>query len=717
MAGLKPHFLFHKGQIYLSLNSLWKLKTMNRKAGFKKKDVVIDENIKKLLDCSHDKILVLAEDGYVKFANRAARNIFGKQLARGQDIGLVLEAGTHQEIEVPQPDGAGVILDVRMHKTFLFEMPVWVVTCHNITELKKAKEQVERKHRELGMLDASNQAMAQCTTEAELLQSMCNIIVEIGGYRLALIGCANNNVEKSVQVVARTGYEHGFFDNIRLTWADTPSGHGPIGDTIRNRQPCVFNDIDSGSYPSDWQEAALKRGYRSALGLPIQVEPKSDIYVALAIYAAEPDAFHGQEMDLLLALTRDIGHGINALQTARKKQSAEAALRTSEEHYKRLVDSTSNYLYSAKVENSRVISTTHSLGSVSTTGFTADDYLSNQYLWYQMIHPEDQPLVMAGINALLNDQTTQTIEHRIIHKDGTVRWVRDTLVPQYDGEILVAYDGLVVDITEGKKLQELEVAKLFSDSANREKSNFLANMSHELRTPLNAVIGFSEILQDGMFGTLNDKQNEYVNYIDSSGKHLLSLINDILDLSKVEAGKMELEFRQFPLREALNTAQYLFKEKCLKHGISLDLEIESEADVEIEADERKIKQILFNLLSNGVKFTPDGGAVRVSAQLTSTADWLADKSALQSVESKMNGAFVEIAVSDTGIGVNPENMAKLFKPFSQVESTYSKDFEGTGLGLTLSKKLVELHGGRIWFESEFGRGSKCTFIIPVQHSL
>jgi signal transduction histidine kinase len=243
--------------------------------------------------------------------------------------------------------------------------------------------------------------------------------------------------------------------------------------------------------------------------------------------------------------------------------------------------------------------------------------------------------------------------------------------------------------------QELVQLNLRLEEASRAKSDFLANMSHELRTPLNSILGFSEVLQNQLFGLLNEKQQEYVNYILGSGKHLLALINDILDLAKVEAGKMILEAGILPLQDLLESAMNMLKEKAIKHGIALELDLDpAVAEELVEADERKIKQILFNLLSNAVKFTPDGGAVRVRAE--------------------RDGDFFKIIVADTGIGIKPEDIDRLFHSFTQLESPYSKKYEGTGLGLALTKKLVELHGGRIWVESEEGKGSSFSFIIPVR---
>jgi signal transduction histidine kinase len=239
-----------------------------------------------------------------------------------------------------------------------------------------------------------------------------------------------------------------------------------------------------------------------------------------------------------------------------------------------------------------------------------------------------------------------------------------------------------------------ELGRLYQqlETANRHKSEFLANMSHELRTPLNAVIGFSEALQERMFGQLNEKQGEYVNDIHASGKHLLSLINDILDLSKIEAGKMELEPSDFQLRELLETTITLMRERAMRQGITVSLDVPPEIG-NIRADERKVKQVMLNLLSNAVKFTPQGGKVQVAA--------------------RMNGQAVEVSVADTGPGIAPEDQALVFEEFKQVGPDRARKAEGTGLGLALVKKFVELHGGTIRLESAPGQGSKFTFSVPL----
>ena len=246
-----------------------------------------------------------------------------------------------------------------------------------------------------------------------------------------------------------------------------------------------------------------------------------------------------------------------------------------------------------------------------------------------------------------------------------------------------------------ERTKKLAIANHRLEEASRHKSIFLASMSHELRTPLNSIIGFSEVLQERLFGDLNEKQAEYMEDILSSGRHLLSLINEILDLSKVEAGRMELDPSTFDLPSAIDNARIFVREKAMKHGITLDVDIDKRLD-DFKGDERKIKQILLNLLSNAVKFTPEGGRISIQAR-------------------QANGA-VEISVSDTGIGISPQDQERIFEEFRQVDGDYAHKSEGTGLGLTLAKKFVELHGGKIWVESEVGKGATFTFTLPVTSS-
>lgn len=258
------------------------------------------------------------------------------------------------------------------------------------------------------------------------------------------------------------------------------------------------------------------------------------------------------------------------------------------------------------------------------------------------------------------------------------------------------------------RTRQLLEAKQQAEEASRHKSLFLSNMSHELRTPLNSIIGFAALLQDPNISSLDEKQERFVKHITASGEHLLALINDLLDLSKVEAGKLLLHLQPFPLREAIESAVYAIRPQAAQKQQTIQLSLDDDKSI-MKADPIRFRQVLYNLLSNAVKFTPTGGGVTVSAKKVSGSEPGISSSQPKTTSA---GEFIEIAVSDTGIGIRHEDLAKLFQPFTQLEPALTKQFQGTGLGLALTKQLVELHGGSIWAVSEgMGRGS--TFIIRL----
>ncbi len=300
------------------------------------------------------------------------------------------------------------------------------------------------------------------------------------------------------------------------------------------------------------------------------------------------------------------------------------------------------------------------------------------------------PLLQAGYRAILT--VPLLLEERVIGALGVARKTAGDFAPEIVRLLTTFATQSALAIQNARLFREIKQKSRELEAASRHKSEFLANMSHELRTPLNAVIGFSEVLSERMFGDLNEKQEEYLKDIQASGQHLLSLINDILDLSKIEAGKMELELSDCDLPMTIDNALMLIRERAARRSIALNTAVDERLG-QIRADERKIRQVLLNLLSNAIKFTPEGGRIDVHAV--------------------PRDGMVEVSVTDTGVGIAPEDQEAVFEEFRQV-GTSDKKVEGTGLGLALSRKFIELHGGKIWVESQVGEGSTFTFTVPVR---
>jgi len=349
------------------------------------------------------------------------------------------------------------------------------------------------------------------------------------------------------------------------------------------------------------------------------------------------------------------------------------------------------------------------------TGCTRDELIGAPFKNYFT----DSSRAEAGINRVLNEGKVTNYELTARARDGTLTVVSYNATTFHDRDRrLQGVFAAARDMTELKRFEQtLRQKNVELEGASRMKSEFLANMSHELRTPLNAIIGFSEVLKDGLVGTMTDQQRGFIGDIFNSGKHLLSLINDILDLSKVEAGKMILDLEPIEVSSLLSNSLSIVREKAAARGILVAM-VADEGLGSIKVDVRKVKQIIYNLLSNAVKFTPEGGTVTLRARQISRAE-------VGLVPRPGNGRsfpladnefteFLEIGVSDTGLGISSEGLEGLFKPFSQIDSGLSRKFEGTGLGLAMVKLLAELHGGSVAVGSEVGDGSCFTVWLPLR---
>jgi GAF domain-containing protein len=533
--------------------------------------------------------------------------------------------------------------------------------------------------------------------------------------------------------VAQYNYAPEALEEVRRIFPTRPTRALGAGRAILERAVVNIPDVEA---DLEWQHAALSRaiGFRSGLFVPLLREG-APIGV-IAVTRAEPGLFSDSEVELLKTFA---DQAVIAVENARLFKELEA--RTGE--LTRSVDQ-----LTALGEISQAVSSTLDVETVLQTIVSRASQLAGadgcaiyeydpatEVFHIRATHNLDAALVATLRSSPLRKgegamgraaETREPTQVADIAAPGAYQsHVRDTLlaagyrallsVPLLrEGEIIGSlslnrhapgeFPPEAVEVLKNFATQSalaIQNARLFREIADKSrqlevasqhKSEFLANMSHELRTPLNAIIGFSEVLNERMFGELNEKQAEYLKDIHASGQHLLSLINDILDLSKVEAGRMELELTDFDLPAAVDNAVTLVRERANRKGITVRIAVEEQVGV-MRGDERKIRQVLLNLLSNAIKFTPEGGRIDVMAV--------------------PNDGSVEVSVHDTGVGIAPEDHEAVFEEFRQVGASAAKQ-EGTGLGLALARKFIELHGGKIWVTSQVGAGSTFTFTLPLQ---
>lgn len=559
-------------------------------------------------------------------------------------------------------------------------------------------------NRALIVLSTGNRVMLRAADEQSLLDTMCNMIVEKGGYRMTWVGFACHDAEKSIQPVAHAGSDRDYVDHLKLSWGEDIQRHGACGTAIAERRPVVVRDIASAPEYTLWREAALRCGFASCIALPLIGTYRT--IGMISIYATEIDAFDDGEIELLYEAAADLAYGICRLRDQTRSRQADEI----EDLYNRAPCG-----YHSLDGNGLVVRMNDT--ELTWLGYAREEVVGKMR-YFDLMSPGSQKPIEEQFLLFKERGWVRNLEFELVRRDGTTLPIllNATAVRNEDGRYL-ASRSTVYDITDRKRAEEaLRQAKEAAEVATRIKSEFLANMSHELRTPLNAIIGFSEVLKDGLIGELTSEQQEYVTDIFSSGQHLLSLINDILDLSKIEAGKMVLDLEALDVEETLTNSLSVVKEKAAAHRIELQLEV-AEPLGHAMLDTRKTKQIIYNLLSNAVKFTPEAGRVVLSARKVSRSDiedWTSatETSLRMPLPSKEFTEFLELEIEDSGIGISAEDAPRLFHAFSQLDSSLSRETEGTGLGLILVLKLAQLHGGTMALSSEPERGSRFVVWLP-----
>lgn len=385
-----------------------------------------------------------------------------------------------------------------------------------------------------------------------------------------------------------------------------------------------------------------------------------------------------------------------------------SALTDSEEMFRSLADQSPNMIFVNKC--GKIVYVNRICEEIM--GYKKEEFYSPDFDFRSLIAPDSLAAVNENFSRHTAGEEVPPCEYTVITRSGRrLEAIYTTKLINYDNSrailcivtdisdirknerLLMEYSTELEDMVKERTI-ELERAKEMAVAANDAKSEFVANMTHEVRTPLNSIIGFSEVMLDGMTGPLNDQQREYLGYIAENGRRLYDLISDVLDIARMETGRMELDLAEFSLRQLIEGCVLAFKNQAACKNVSLSAEINADLDF-VTADPKKIRQVLSNLIGNAIKFTHEGGRAGVTASL--------------------DAGEVRVEVWDTGIGIAPEDMTKLFQSFTQIgERAIDKKYQGAGLGLYLSKKLVELHGGTITVQSNPGEGSRFAFTLPVR---
>jgi PAS domain S-box-containing protein len=584
----------------------------------------------------------------------------------------------------------------------------------DISERKATESQLLRLNRLYAASSQINQAIALASTHDDLLQKVCKVLVEQGGFKMAWIGW-NDPETKMLVPVAESGDDNGYLRSVKVYTDDRPEGRGPSGTAFRENRLYICEDILNDPAMLPWRAEAQRRGFRASAAFPIKL--KGEVCGTLTVHAPQVGFFQDKETALLAEAAGDISFALDNFARNEELQAAEAIARREMRFSDSMIESMPGvvYLYN---DQGRFLRWNRNFEVVS--GYSRAEIAAMHPL--DFFAGEDKQLLGDRISEVF-DRGDSSVEATFLSKDGST-------TPYFFTGRRVTFEGMPclvgvgIDLSERKRAElalrelneslerkvldrtsELQAALVRAESADQIKSAFLANMSHELRTPLNSIIGFTGIILQGLAGPLNGEQIKQLGMVRGSARHLLDLINDVLDISKIEAGELEVHRKEFDLGNSIQRVAALLTPMAEGKGLKLEIQPLSRP-CKILSDQRRVEQVLLNLLNNAIKFT-DHGNVKL------TIDF--DRKSVPAVPRSQPGLLC-IRVADTGIGIKPEHLATLFQPFRQIDTGISRQHDGTGLGLAICRRLAGLLGGNIEVESEWGRGSTFTFKLPFEGS-
>lgn len=578
-------------------------------------------------------------------------------------------------------------------------------------ELRSARTQLERLNRLYSALSKISHAVVLCERREPLLQSGCQTLVEEGAVQVAWIGLLDPQTQRLV-VHASYGARGDSAGDALPGAEGQPEAVGPSGMALRLGRPYVCNDLASDPASAQWRSVPLQQGLRSCAAFPLRVG--GSVVGVLGVYAGDAGHFQQREVAVLEEAAMDLSSGLEKYEGEAARRAA-LELASKERAFSDIVVESMPgilYFYNEKLQ---LLRWNRNFERVS--GYSAEEVGRMSPL--EFFAPEDRAALAQRI-AQVFESGEATIELSFLAKDGTrTPYFFTGYRIVHEGENCLA--GVGIDISAQKRAQaqlmklnetlehrvqerttELQASLRRAETADHLKSAFLATMSHELRTPLNSIIGFTGVLQGGLAGPVNQEQAKQLGMVRGSARHLLELINDVLDLSKIEAGELRIASDTFDLPASLERARASLAPAASKSGLALDSVIDSRLGPMV-GDRRRVEQIVLNLLNNAVKFT-DAGGVTMEAALVQE---------FPGAEAAVRCPAVRICVADTGIGIAPEHQAILFHPFRQIDNGLNREYEGTGLGLAICHRLVALMEGRIEVASTPGAGSRFIVTLPL----
>ena len=580
----------------------------------------------------------------------------------------------------------------------------WFGTCTDIDDLKRAEAELHRLNRALRALSASNQAMVRAQDESELLHETCRILVDEGGYRLAWVGFAEQDAEKTVRPAAHAGINEGYLETAKITWADTERGRGPTGTAIRTGQPTVCQNMLEDPRIAPWREEAARRGYAASCAVPLVVGGRS--IGALTVYSRLPEAFDAAEAKLLAELVEDLTYGLQALRTRAERQRAMEALEKANAYNRSLLEASLDPLVTISPDGK--ITDVNSAAE-KVTGCLREELIGADFSDY-FTDPEKARL---GYQQVFKEGLVQDYELEVRHRDGsTTPVLYNASVYRDQGGEVVGVFAAARDITTRKRAEE-EVRRLNEEleqrvrlrtaqleASNKELESFSYSVSHDLRAPLRAVDGFSRILLEEYRSQLPSKAQRYLDFVRDGASHMGNLIDGLLALSRL--GRQELKRR--PVEVAEIVRQSMDDLQADVEGSAAEFVVGSLPSC--DADPLLLRQVFVNLLSNALKFSRKREKVRIEIGALRAREAAQGREPVLRLLDPDSWVYY---VRDNGVGFDMRYADKLFGVFQRLHR--QEEFKGTGIGLATVQQIVHKHGGQVWAEAEVGKGATFYFTL------